>query len=323
MPIDYSTPSDRPLHDEATWSALFQEEETVCAEKQPVEPYWSAPAPPTESSEAWQLAQQTMARDQCVDLQICGYNKGGLLVHWHHLQGFVPASQLINFPQFHLEAARLQALKKQLHHTLTLKFVAVDPAQNRLILSERAILFDANERDNLLHHIQCGDIMTGEITNLTNFGAFVDLGGIEGLIHISELTWSRVSHPSQVVSPGQPVEVQVLTVDTEKARIALSLKQLRPDPWAAIETRYQSGQIVQGTVSNVVSYGAFVQLEDELEGLIHISELAEESFLHPRHVVRKGEKVMARVLLVNGPGKRLALSLRQVNSNHSHQNNAR
>ena len=149
------------------------------------------------------------------------------------------------------------------------------------------------------------------MTNLTTFGAFVDLGGVEGLIHISELSWDRVHHPSDVVHPGQQVETYVLGVNPEEGRIALSLKRLRPNPWSDVESRYYIGQLVDGEVTNVVSFGAFVRLEEGLEGLIHISELAEGSFLHPRNVVREGDMVRVRVLSIDGANQRLGLSLRQ------------
>ena len=164
----------------------------------------------------------------------------------------------------------------------------------------------------MLNKVEVGQVLQGEITNLTNFGAFVDLGGVEGLIHISELSWSRVTHPAQIVSPGQAVTVKVIQIDEGEERIALSIKRLNPNPWQDVGNRYVVGQLVQGPVSNVVNFGAFVQLEDELEGLVHISELAEGSFLHPRDVVRKGEIVVARVIHVDGKGKRLALSMRGV-----------
>ncbi|MCA9965644.1 MAG: S1 RNA-binding domain-containing protein, partial [Anaerolineales bacterium] len=154
------------------------------------------------------------------------------------------------------------------------------------------------------------DQIEGEVTNLTNFGVFVDLGGVEGLIHISELSWSRVLHPSDILEPGNTVSVVVLNVDRRNQRVALSLKRTKKDPWRTAEQRYYAGQLVEGVVSNIVNYGAFVLLEEELEGLIHISELAEGSFLHPRNVVQSGMKVTARVLTVDAASKRLALSLR-------------
>lgn len=317
--------------DDTFWTALFEQEETIttAVESPPLiepEEIWTAPEPPPVNGSPhqsdtssltepnpWHAAQALHQADDSVQLTITGYNKGGLLVMWHNLQGFVPASQLVDFPQFHLESERMKALRQWHNQPITLKIIEIDPAQNRLIFSERAALIEASQRTKLFNRIEPGQVLEGVITNLTNFGAFVDLGGVEGLIHISELSWSRVTHPSAIVKPGQPVTVKVLNVNHRDERIALSLKRLKQNPWQTVNQQYQPGQLIEGVVSNVVSFGAFVQIEDELEGLIHISELAEGSFLHPRDVVRKGEKVTTRVLYVDGDAKRLALSLRRVN----------
>lgn len=164
----------------------------------------------------------------------------------------------------------------------------------------------------MLKGLRPGDVCPGVVTNLTSFGAFVDLGGIEGLIHISELSWDRVRDPGDVLQPGQEVEVYVLGVNPDERRIALSLKRMRPNPWLEVETRYQVGQVLEGAVTNVVSFGAFVRIEEGVEGLIHISELAEGSFLHPRNVVHEGDIVRVRVLNIDSAKQRLGLSLRQV-----------
>ncbi len=317
--------------DDTFWAALFEQEDAAATAVEsppliePEEP-WPAPETPPANgrprsldetsltaSNPWRAAQTLRQADESVQLTVAGYNKGGLLVTWHNLQGFVPASQLVDFPQFHLESERVKALRQWLNRTITLKIIEIDPEQNRLIFSERAALVNASQRANLFNRIGPGQVLEGVVTNLTNFGAFVDLGGVEGLIHISELSWSRVTHPSAIVKPGQPVAVKVLNVNHRDERIALSLKRLKPNPWQTADQQYKPGQLVEGVVSNVVSFGAFVQVEDELEGLIHISELAEGSFLHPRDVARVGDKVTARVLYVDGDAKRLALSLRRVN----------
>lgn len=317
----------QPL-DDAYWQALFTQEESYAEPTGAPEPDKSvfsdlgfngknvAPAsPPSEvDKNPWKTAKEIYDSDQTLSLSVTGYNKGGLLVYWNGLQGFIPASQLVDFPQFHFEAERMRALKKWLHKTVELKIVELNPKTNRLIFSERAAGVKAEERRQLFDDICPGDYLDGQITNLTNFGAFVDLGGAEGLIHISELSWSRVMHPSDIVQPGQDVSVMVMNVDKDKKRIALSLKRLKADPWRGVERRYRPGQMVKGFVNNIVNYGAFVQLEDELEGLIHISELAEGTFLHPRDVVHRGQEVTARVLVVDGPSKRLALSLRLNNA---------
>ncbi|MFO7540916.1 MAG: S1 RNA-binding domain-containing protein [Chloroflexota bacterium] len=319
-----------PPKDEEYWQALFQQEESIAPS--PVPQAGEAPpaahlylngrlaTPPTfpkREVDPWYTAQETYNNDESLVLPVSGYNKGGLLVYWQGLQGFVPASQLIDFSQFHMTQDRASVLKNWLNQELTLKIIEVNRATNRLIFSERAALVAADERETLFKQLMPGDMVEGEVTNLTDFGAFVDIGGVEGLIHISELSWSRVTHPSQVVSPHQAVKVKVLEVHAEEGRVALSRKRLHPNPWQDVEARYTPGQIVTGVVSNVVNFGAFVQLEEELEGLIHISELAEGTFLHPRNVVQKGETVRAKVLHVDGSDKRLALSMRGVDLGHS------
>lgn len=259
---------------------------------------------------AWLEAEQAMRQDETFEVTVVGHNKGGLLVEWSGLAGFVPASQLQNLPKFHIQAERIAHLRKRIGDRITVKIIEVDQFNNRLVFSERAANVDSNARQDLWDSLQIGSSREGTITNMTDFGAFVDLGGVEGLIHISELSWSRLNHPSDVVSSGQSVVVKVISIDRLQGRVALSLKRMRQDPWKGIEQRYRVGQLVRGLVSNVVPFGAFVTLEDELEGLIHISELAEGSFLNPRYVVRKGQHVVAKVLSVNEKERRIALTLR-------------
>jgi small subunit ribosomal protein S1 len=310
--------------DDSFWASLFSEEAAnptrpPLASDIPDENILFPPPSPDEDEpdylpqvDPWEMAQTAFDADETLELVVTGFNKGGLLVEWHGLPGFVPASQLLNFPQFHVTAQRMSILKQAVGSTLSLKIIEVNMRLNRLILSERAAQINATQRELVLASITPGDTVTGTVTNLTDFGAFVDLGGVEGLIHISELSWSRVIHPSKILQPDEKVEVLVLDIDQEKERVALSLKQLHPDPWATAEDRYLQGQIVEGVITNVMNYGAFVLLERELEGLIHISELAEGDFLHPRNVVSSGDHVRAKVLYVDGKKKRLALSLRGV-----------
>ena len=305
--------------DDAYWSALFLQEELHVHPPQIVKEKWLTDNSPPASngsiiktSDTWQLAAEAMNRDRTLSLQVSDYNKGGLLVSWHDLQGFVPASQLVDFPLLHVARERLRVLSSLKGKILTLKIIEVNPAKNRLVLSERTAQVKAAQRINVLNRIRKGETILGQVTNLTDFGAFVDLGGVEGLIHVSELSWSRVTHPSHILQSGQEIYVLVLKVDRERERIALSYKQLKRDPWQTAAERYKPDDIVTGIVSSVVSFGAFVLLEEELEGLVHITELAEGSFLHPRNVVRQGDQVTARVLEVNGMKKRLALTLRGV-----------
>ncbi len=188
--------------------------------------------------------------------------------------------------------------------------IELNAEQNRLILSERAARVEAGERAQILTRLRPGDRITGSITNLCDFGAFVDLGGLEGLIHISELSWGRVGHPADMLRRGEEIEVYVLSVDRDNARIALSLKRLFPDPWKTVNERYCIGQTVVGIVTNVVDFGAFACIEEGLEGLIHVSELAEGHFLHPRNVVSEGQHIEARILSIDSDARRLGLSLR-------------
>jgi len=264
------------------------------------------PTPPQISTSDWQAIQQVMDADEVLELNVIGHNRGGLLVEWRSLRGFVPASQLVHAP----EPRKAFDLSDFIGRTLNLRVIEIDTERNRLIFSERAAQVGSGTRANLLNQLRRGDIIQGRVTNLCDFGAFVDLGGVEGLIHISELSWGRVNHPSDVLRREQEVQVYVLEVDSIKARVALSIKRLHPDPWATVAERYQVGEYVSGTITNVVDFGAFACIEEGLEGLIHFSELAEGHFLHPRNVVSEGDVVRARILSIDGKARRLGLSLR-------------
>lgn len=259
----------------------------------------------------WQVAKLALDRGELFCLKISGANRGGLLVDWNGLQGFVPASHLREMPRVENPRERITELAQHIGESITVRLIEVDPQQNRLVFSERATMADMPP-SAILSSLKPGDLCHGTVTNLTSFGAFVDLGGVEGLIHISELSWDRVRNPGDVLQPGQEVKVHVLGVNPEEGRIALSLKRLRPNPWLEVEARYHVGQLLEGMVTNVVSFGAFVRIEEGVEGLIHISELAEGSLLHPRNVVHEGDIVRVRVLNVDPANQRLGLSLRQV-----------
>jgi len=267
-------------------------------------------------NDRWTDAQECLETGEVLELEATGYNRGGLLVDWDGLRGFVPASHLLDFSPYQGEEQRLVELARRVGTRLKLKVIELNPQEERFILSERMATDEAQHRADLLAETRPGDICQGQVTNLCSFGAFVDLGGVEGLIHISELSWGRVDHPRDVLEGGQLVDVYVLNVDPEEGRVGLSLKRLLPDPWETVEERYQIGQLVEGVITNVVNFGAFVRIEEGLEGLIHVSELAEGSFLHPRNVVQEGEKVVARVLSLDSRRRRMALSLRQIHLEH-------
>lgn len=311
--------------DEGYWEALLQEGDGAAEGGAPrqKDSLWNnfdldsesgllgQQSPQNGSQADWEQVQQVSESDATIELRVVGYNRGGLLVEWNSLRGFVPASQLVDFPATPDVRDRRDILSSRIGQMIELRVIELDQAQNRLILSERAAQVRPGTRANVLSSIRKGDILTGQVTNLCDFGVFVDLGGLEGLIHISELSWGRVGHPRDILSRGETIKVHVMHVDQEQGRVALSLKRLRPDPWQTVEQRYDVNQVVEGVVTNVVDFGAFVCIEEGLEGLIHVSELAEGHFLHPRNVVREGDTVRARVLNIDGNARRLGLSLRR------------
>ncbi len=316
-------PADAPYTEEY-WQTLVEEGEYSHWTAPPTDPedIWrglglgsaaeALAEPPSSSDDGpWAAAARAMEEEAILTLPVIGYNRGGLLVEWNGSQGFVPVSHLADLSPYLDEREREAALQAHVGQTIRLRVIEVDPERQRLVLSERATRSEEQRRKALLERLQPGDVRAGRVTNICSFGAFVDLGGLEGLIHISELSWSRVSHPAQLLRPGQEIQVSVLNVDRERGRVGLSLKRVQPDPWRTVEERYRVGQIVQGVITNVVEFGAFAQIEEGLEGLIHLSELAEGQFLHPRNVVQEGMTVRLRVIYVDAARRRLGLSLRQ------------
>ncbi|NDJ78202.1 MAG: S1 RNA-binding domain-containing protein [Chloroflexi bacterium] len=312
--------------DEGYWEALLQEGEAATegetARKDALwdgfdyvdgDPDQFGKQKPHGGSQAdWEQVQQVFDADTTIELRIVGHNRGGLLVEWNSLRGFVPASQLVDFPSPNDAVQRRRdALADRVGQSVKLRVIELDREQNRLILSERAAQVQPGTRATVLNTIDEGDVCSGNVTNLCDFGVFVDLGGLEGLIHISELSWGRVGHPKDILERGDEIEVFVMSVDQDQGRVALSLKRLHPDPWQTVEERYYVDQVVEGVITNVVDFGAFACIEEGLEGLIHVSELAEGHFLHPRNVVQEGDHVKARILNIDGRARRLGLSLRR------------
>ncbi|MCA1554859.1 MAG: S1 RNA-binding domain-containing protein, partial [Chloroflexi bacterium] len=205
---------------------------------------------------------------------------------------------------------RAHQLGGRIGETLRLKVIELNREQKRFILSERMAMGRQKDGERLLQTLKTSDVCKGKVNHLTEFGAFVDLGGIDGLIHVSEISWERVSHPKDFLKLGQEVQVVVISIDALKRRIQLSMKRLRPDPWMAAAQKYQVGQLIEGVITNVTDFGAFARVDEGLEGLIHASELAEGDILHPRNVVREGERVKARIVSIDGARHRLALTLR-------------
>lgn len=321
--VNHSLPPPPPP-DEFYWAALLREGERSEFKPDRHAPWDAAEmiVPPQAGTghhnedADWDLVTTYFQADRVIDLTVVGYNRGGLLMQWGGLRGFVPASQLNDFPNVPDGQLRRAELAAKVGGTLTLRVIELNREMNRLVLSERAAVVQPGTRAHILDQLQTGDTAEGHVTNLCDFGAFIDLGGLEGLIHISELSWGRVSHPRDILARGQTIRVHVMEVNREHGRVALSLKRMLPDPWETVEQRYHIGQFIEGNVTNVVDFGAFVGVEEGLEGLIHVSELAEGNFLHPRNVLKEGVRVRARILTINGHNRRLGLSLRQYDTLH-------
>lgn len=273
---------------------------------------WSSVAG-SDSEVDWQRAEELLASGGIAEVRVSGFNRGGLLADFGALQGFIPASQLVRPLPGQSQEQRAAGLAARINETLTVRVVEIDRSRCRLILSER-MARDNSQETALLASLESGQVHSGQVTSLCPFGAFVDLGGFEGLIHISELSWGRVGAPGDVVSPGDRVQVLVLETNPGEQKVALSLKRLLPDPWQGVEARYHPGQAVEAIITNVVNFGAFARLEEGLEGLIHVSELAEGSFMHPRNVIREGDAVRARVIAVDAAKRRIALTLRSLDT---------
>jgi small subunit ribosomal protein S1 len=305
-----------PPLDEGWWTSVLQEEAAHAYGNgyAPKRGHDRHTTPPTgaDSAADWELARNLYEADEPLELEAVGHNRGGVIVAFNSLRGFVPASHLVDFPAQLPEEERKAALARKVGARMRLKVIEYDPGKGRIVFSERAAQAGPGSRQHVLQRLQPGDVVRGVVTNVCDFGAFVDLGGLEGLIHVSEVSWNRVAHPRDALNCNQEIDVSVISVDRELGRVALSLKRLSPDPWGTVEQRYAVGQIIEGAVTNVVNFGAFVCLEDGLEGLIHVSELADGNFLHPRSVVQEGERVRARIVSIDGAGRRLALSLRRV-----------
>jgi small subunit ribosomal protein S1 len=302
--------------DESWWEAVLKDEgRQVAVERHRPDDLERERNEIPGTPEDWEWANDLYQRDDTIDLPVIGYNRGGLLVEARSLRGFIPISHLIDFQPSPENDDRDDQLSALVGKELCLKVIEYDPDRGRLVFSERAALAGPGTRTELLTTLQSGDHIQGKVTNITRFGVFVDLGGVEGLIHVSELSWGRVKHPADVVDCGEELEVQVLSVDQDQGRVALSLKDLLPDPWREVEDKYQVDDIVEGVVTNVVKFGAFVGIEDGLEGLIHVSEMGDGNLLHPRNVLCEGEQVRVRIIHIDADDRRLGLSLRQVPQN--------
>jgi small subunit ribosomal protein S1 len=274
-----------------------------------------------EEIQDWTRAEDLYKNKEIFEGTIAGYNKGGLIVSFGRLRGFVPASQVSYVRRRRWQGSSPdERWGEMVGETFLVRVIEVDQGRNRLILSEKAAAREARDlrKDKLIAELEEGEIRAGRVMSLADFGAFVDIGGADGLVHTSEITWKRISHPREVLEIGQEVRVKVLGVDAEQKRISLSLRELEDDPWEKVLEKIQEGQLVEGTITKLTKFGAFARLEElkdyGLEGLIHISELADRHIAHPREVVQEGEIVTLRIIRVDNKQKRIGLSLKQVDS---------
>jgi small subunit ribosomal protein S1 len=275
----------------------------------PSEEGYGARIPP-EMEHYWDDAQQYYDRGDVVSAFVTGWNRGGLLVRWERLQGFVPASQMSDVKILSEDDDREIELSRWVGEDLELKIIELDRTRNRLVFSQRATRWGPRDGDRVLTEVEPGQVREGVVSNLCDFGAFVDLGGIDGLVHLSELSWRRVNHPSDMLQIGEQARVRVIGVDRERRRIALSIKQLRPNPWEMVDEKYQLDQVIDARVTNVVDFGAFAQIEEGLEGLVHVSEMPEAHGASPAEIVRPGEQIRVRIIRIDSDNQRLGLSMR-------------
>jgi small subunit ribosomal protein S1 len=269
----------------------------------------------TETSETepvhidWDAVRQFYKNDRIIEMKVMGHNRGGLLVEGEGLSGFVPLSHLIDLTGEVETDDHSHSLVEYQGKSVKVKVIECAPEENRIIFSERAALSEPGKRVELFHQLAPGAQVTGTVTNITDFGVFVDLGGVEGLIHISELSWGRVTHPGQLVKISEELKVQVLDISAERCRVALSLKRLLPNPWDKAVNDFPEGSLVNATITNVLSYGAFAQLEVGVEGLIHASEMRLEDGKSPRDILLPGQVVQLRVLHLDPKHQRLGFSM--------------
>jgi len=263
----------------------------------------------------WDRARELLESGDIWHGEVVDYNGGGLLVQFEHLRGFVPGSHLWKKIGKNVSPDQREAsFEAYVGKEMQLKVIEVNRDRRRLVLSERLAQqhLRQHNRERLMNELVEGQVVQGIVSGLRPFGAFVDLGGADGLIHISELAWRRVRHPDEVLQVGDGIDVYVLRLDQERKRIGLSLKQLRPSPWTLVDETYTIDQLVSGTVTNVVDFGAFVALDLGVEGLVHADDLADSPPSHSRETVQRGDELVLRILRIDSFRERIGLSLKQV-----------
>jgi small subunit ribosomal protein S1 len=261
---------------------------------------------------SWRRLQELHEANEIIEAEVTNYNKGGLLVNLDGVRGFVPASQVSEIRGGD-ESAKQADMARLIGTSLPLKVIEINRHRNRLILSERQAVQERRDvmKEQLIQELKEGEIRKGRVSSICDFGAFVDIGGADGLVHLSELSWSRVRHPSELLKIGQDVDVYVLGINAAEKKIALSIKRTQAEPWSRVANSYEVGQLVKGTVTQLANFGAFARIEDGIEGLIHVSELADERIQHPKQVVQESQELILRIIRIDPQRRRMGLSLRR------------
>jgi small subunit ribosomal protein S1 len=266
---------------------------------------------------SWENVERMIADETVVESKIIGFNKGGLIVGVGGLRGFVPASQISATRRSQSTGdTPEQRWQKMIGQPISVRIIEVDRERRRLILSERAANTEsrASVKERVIGELEEGKVYTGRVTSLADFGAFVNLNGADGLVHLSELSWERLQHPREILEVGQEVKVKVINIDREKKRIGLSMRALQDDPWKTRVEKFSVGQLVEGVITRLTKFGAFARLEGDIEGLIHISEISETRIEHPKEVLKEGDVKTLRVIRIDPEQHRIGLSLRKVDS---------
>ncbi len=267
----------------------------------------------TAADEDWERARTMMDAGEVFEARVNGYNQGGVTIAFGRLRGFIPNSHLSGIEPTMSAEQQQEVLSQLVGKTITLRIVEAQRKRRRLVLSERMAerAWREKQRERVLEALEVGQVVTGKVRSVTSFGVFLDLGGADGLIHMSELSWKKTKNPREAIRVGQELTAKVIRVERERGRIGLSVKQLQANPWEVIEAKYRPGQLVTARVTNLVSFGAFASLEPGIEGLVHISELSDEFIEHPRQVVQRGQEYTMRVLAIDRDHERVSLSLKQ------------
>ena len=264
----------------------------------------------SEDSNDWEYIEQLYQKDVIIQVEIIGYNKGGLLAKTDRLQGFIPVSHILNENQMGNFENQTETYKERIGQRCSVKVIECNRALNKVVISERAAQTENGKRKELIASLTSNTIVQGKVTNITNFGIFVDLGGVEGLVHISELSWGRVRRPEDHAQLGETISVLILSVDAKEMHVALSIKRLNPNPWFELERKYQPGDVVTAKISKILPYGAFAELEEGVEGLIHISTLEmNDKIKDLNEVFNVGQIVFVEILHIDSKKHRLGLAL--------------